>query len=161
MFIEVLVSRVKRAWFYIGRITYSQKNNVNKQAGQNRVTETLWLRFSLIRTLHLKKCGHIFVCALCMLLENIQDTLLSPCPSVVTLTTVVVQDRAVFFYIHPLRQGVFFTYVSSRFWEKSTDQHHENPHVTSTKHMARPGLPTHSRSALPLPIPRQPHLQIP
>lgn len=54
-----------------------------------------------------------------MLLKNIQDTLLSPCPSVVTVTTVAVQGRAVFFYIHPLRQGVFFTFVSSRFWGKS------------------------------------------
>lgn len=119
MFIEVLVSRVKRAWFYIGRITNSQKNDANKQAGQDIVTETLWLRFSLIRTLHLKKCGHTFICALCVLLKNIQDTLLSPCPSVVTVTTVAVQGRAVFFYSHPLRQGVFFTFVSSRFWGES------------------------------------------
>lgn len=93
------------------------------------------------------------ICALCVLLKNTQDTLLSPCPSVVTLTTVGVQDRAVFFYIHPLRQGVFFP-VSSRCWGKPTDQHHENPH--STEHMVRPGLPTHYRSVPPLPITPQP-----
>lgn len=67
----------------------------------------LWLRVSHLN-LASQKSGHIFICALCVLLKNIQDTLLSPCPSVVTLTTVGVQDRAVFFYIHPLRQGVFF-----------------------------------------------------
>lgn len=58
------------------------------------------------------------------------------------------------FLLHPSlkTRGVFYLCLLKVLGEKPTDQHHGNPHVTSTKHMVRPGLPTHSRSVLPLPI---------
>lgn len=75
-------------------------------------------------------------------------TLLSLCPSVVTLPTAGKQDRAVFFYLHPLRQEVIFPMSPQGSGRKPTDQHYENPHVISTKHMVQPGLYTQEVSCL-------------
>lgn len=164
MFIEVLASSVNSAWFHVGRITHSQKNRLNKQAGQDRC--------SPIRTLHLKSVA-IYLHRLCTAQRH-PGHVVKPVSWCSHLDYGGGAGKGSFLLNPSTKTRGTFSYVPSKFWRKKkpTDQHHENPHFffsykahgfsQGSLYTAEVGdLARKALLVLPLPVTPQLHLQAP